>query len=394
MRDMEGAPRGRPASPALKVVVAPNSFKGSLTAAEAAAAIARGVREALPDAEVVEIPVADGGDGTVEALVSARKGTFRDVEVEGPLGDRVQARYGLIDGGRTGVVELAASSGLALIPVERLDAGKASTYGFGQLLEAVRKQGVESIIAGIGGSATNDGGAGMAQALGYRLLDSGGGDLPRGGAALAQLDRIDPSGFDLGWGSMSVMVASDVTNPLTGPQGATYTYGPQKGADPEAVRELDAALAHLAEVIAHDLGKRVADIPGAGAAGGAGAGLVAFLNARLVPGAPLIVEASGFTLALQGASLVITGEGRVDGQTAFGKAPGEVAKRARAAGIPTLLLAGSRGPGWESLSSMGVTSVVTLAQEADPEGHNLQVLMQEAAPALTRAAARAVQEML
>jgi glycerate kinase len=378
----------------MKIVVAPNSFKGSLTAAEAAAAIARGVREARPDAEVVEIPVADGGDGTVEALVSARKGTFRDVEVEGPLGDPVQAQYGLIDGGRTGVVELASSSGLALIPVERLDPRKASTYGFGQLLEAVRNQGVASIIAGIGGSATNDGGAGMAQALGYRLLDSASRDLPRGGATLSQLDRIDTSGFDLGWRSVSVMVASDVTNPLTGPQGATYTYGPQKGADPEAVRELDAALAHLAEVIARDLGKQVADFPGAGSAGGTGAGLVAFLNARLVPGAPLIVDASGFTLALQGASLVITGEGRVDGQTGFGKAPGEVAKRAKAAGIPTLLLAGSRGPGWESLSSMGVTSVVTLAQEADPEGHNLQVLMHDAAPALTRAAARAVQEML
>ncbi len=378
----------------MKIVVAPNAFKGSLSASQAAAAIARGVHEALPDAEVVEIPVADGGDGTVEALVSARKGTFRDAEVEGPLGDPVQAQYGLIDGGRTGVLELATSSGLALIPVERLDPRKASTYGFGQLLEAVRKQGVASIIAGIGGSATNDGGAGMAQALGYRLLDSAGRDLPRGGAALAQLDRIDPSGFDLGWRSVSVMVASDVTNPLTGPQGATHTYGPQKGADPEAVRELDAALAHLAEVIARDLDKQVADFPGAGAAGGAGAGLVAFLNARLVPGAPLVVDASGFTLALQGASLVITGEGRVDGQTAFGKAPGEVAKRAMSAGIPTLLLAGSRGPGWESLSSLGVTSVVTLAQEADPEGHNLQVLMHDAAPALTRAAARAVQEML
>jgi glycerate kinase len=292
------------------------------------------------------------------------------------------------------VVELASSSGLALIPVDRLDPRKASTYGFGQLLAAVRKQGVASIIAGIGGSATNDGGAGMAQALGYRLLDAGGRDLPRGGAPLAQLARIDSSGFDAGWRSVSVMVAGDVTNPLTGPLGATYVYGPQKGADPDALRELDQALARLAVVIERDLGKQVADIPGAGAAGGAGAGLVAFLDAKLVKGAPLVVDASGFDRALHGARLVITGEGRVDGQTAFGKAPGEVAKRAKSAGIPTLLLAGSRGPGWESLSSMGVTSVVTLAEEADPEGHNLQVLMHNAAPALTRAAAQAVQEML
>jgi len=378
----------------MKVVVAPNSFKGSLSAAEAATAIARGVRAARPDAEVIEIPVADGGEGTVDALVSSRKGTYKKVEVEGPLGDPARARYGLIESARTGVVELASASGLTLIPVERRDPRRASTYGFGQLLEAVRRQGVASIIAGIGGSATNDAGAGMAQALGYRLLDAGGHDLPRGGAALAHLERIDRSGFDQDWRSVRVMVACDVTNPLTGPQGATYVYGPQKGADPDAVRELDEALAHLAVVIERDLGKQVADIPGAGAAGGAGAGLVAFLDAKLVKGAPLVVDASGFDQALHGARLVITGEGRVDGQTAFGKAPGEVAKRAKSAGIPTLLLAGSRGPGWESLSSMGVTSVVTLAQEADPEGHNLQVLMHDAAPALTRAAARAVQEML
>ena len=378
----------------MKIVVAPNSFKGSLSASQAAAAIAQGVRQALPDAEVLEIPVADGGEGTVEALVSARKGTYREVNVEGPLGDPVRASYGVIDEGRTGVVELASASGLTLIPSERRDPRQASTYGFGQLLEAARRQGLASIIAGIGGSATNDGGAGMAQALGYRLLDAGGRDLPRGGAALAQLDRIDPSGFDPGWRSVSVMVACDVTNPLTGPQGASYVYGPQKGADPDAVRELDQALSHFSDVIEHDLGREVADIPGAGAAGGAGAGLVAFLDARLVRGAPLVVDASGFDQALKGAGLVITGEGRVDGQTAFGKAPGEVARRAKAAGIRTLLLAGSKGPGWETLSSMGVTRVVTLVTDGDPEGHNLQVLMHHAAPELTRAAARAVQELL
>jgi len=378
----------------LKIVVAPNSFKGSLSASQAAAAIARGVRAALPDADVLEIPVADGGEGTVEALVSARKGIYRSVEVEGPLGDPVQATYGVIDDGRTGVVELASASGLTLIPADKREPRKTSTYGFGQLLNAVRGQGVGSIIAGIGGSATNDGGAGMAQALGYRFLDTTGRDLPRGGAELARLERIDAAAFDAGWRSISVMVACDVTNPLTGPQGASYIYGPQKGADERAVRELDQALAHLAEIIERDLGRRVADVPGAGAAGGAGAGLIAFLDARLVPGAPLVVDASGFDRALPGARLVITGEGRVDGQTAFGKAPGEVAKRARAAGIPTLLLAGSKGPGWESLISIGVTSVVTLAQEGDPEGHNLQVLMRDAAQELTRAAARAVQEML
>ena len=378
----------------MKIIVAPNSFKGSLSAAQAAAAISRGVREAFSDAEVVEIPVADGGEGTVEALISARKGTFHSVPVEGPLGSPVQARYGLIDETRTGVVELASASGLTLIPPERRDPRKTSLFGFGQLLEAVRRHDVDSIIAGIGGSATNDGGAGMAQALGYRLLDARGRELPRGGAALAQLEHIDASGFDQGWRSVKVMVACDVTNPLTGPQGASYIYGPQKGADPETVRELDRALTRLAEVIERDLGLKVASVPGAGAAGGAGAGLIAFLDAKLVPGAPLVVEASGFDKALPGTRLVITGEGRVDDQTAYGKAPGEVARRARDAGIPTLLLAGSKGPGWESLSSLGVTRVVTLAEEGDPEGHNLQVLMRDAAQQLTRATARAVRQML
>jgi glycerate 2-kinase len=392
--DTEGAPRGRPDSPALKIVVAPNAFKGSLSAPQAAAAIARGVREVLPDAEVVEIPVADGGDGTVEALVSAHRGTLHSVEVEGPLGDRVTAVYGLIDDGVTGVVDLASASGLILIPPDRRDPRKSSTYGFGQLLEAARAAGVAKIIAGIGGSATNDGGAGMAQALGYRLLDASGRDLPRGGAALARLERIDPSGLDEGWNSVKVMVASDVVNPLTGPRGASYVYGPQKGATSETVQELDSALGHLAEVIERDLGLDVANIPGAGAAGGTGAGLLAFLRATLVPGAALVVDASGFDQALRGAGLVITGEGRVDGQTVDGKAPGEVASRAHKAGIPTLLLAGSRGPGWETLSAKGVTAVVTLSQEGDPEGHNLQDLMQDAGPALTRAAARAVKGVL
>jgi glycerate kinase len=372
----------------VKVVVAPNTFKGSLSAPEAAAAIARGVREAFPDAEVVQVPVADGGDGTVEALVSAQRGEYRTVQVEGPLGDPVLATYGLIEAGRTAVVELASASGLTLISAERRDPRKASTYGFGQLLAKVRADGVKQVIAGIGGSATNDGGAGMAQALGHRLLDSDSAELPRGGAALARLARIDASGFDPAWRSVTVMVASDVTNPLAGPLGASAVYGPQKGADDAAIRELDAALSHFAAVIARDLGKRVADVPGAGAAGGTGAGLLAFLDASLVPGAPLVVDASGFDATLKGADLVITGEGQADAQTGYGKAPGEVAKRAKAARIPVLLIAGSKGPGWEALSGLGVTEVVTL----DEEGDNLQQRMRDAGQLLTRIAARACKE--
>jgi len=283
------------------------------------------------------------------------------------------------------VVELAAASGLALLSLARRDPRKTSTFGFGQLLSDARQTGVGAVIAGIGGSATNDGGAGMAQAIGYRLLDAAGHDLPRGGAALAQLDRIDATNVDTGWSSVKVEVACDVTNPLTGLEGASFVYGPQKGADRQTVQMLDRALAHLAEVIERDLGKRVRDIPGSGAAGGTGAGLVAFLDAKLLPGAALVVDASGFDRQLSGAQLVITGEGRVDSQTAYGKAPGEVARRAQTAHIPTLLLAGSKGPGWEALSRQGVSAVVTLAEEGD----NLELLMRDADQALTRATIRA-----
>ncbi len=222
----------------------------------------------------------------------------------------------------------------------------------------------------------------MAQALGYRLLDANGRDLERGGAALARLERIDPAGFERWVPSVRVEVACDVTNPLTGPKGASAVYGPQKGADEAAVGELDAALSHFAEVIERDLGKRVADVPGAGAAGGTGAGLMAFLDASLVPGAPLIVSASGFDAKLRGADLVFTGEGRVDEQTAYGKAPGEVAKRGRAAGVPVVLLAGSKGPGWEALQGLGVTLVVTLTEE----GEDLQQALSDPEGSLTRAA--------
>jgi glycerate kinase len=374
----------------MKIIVAPNTFKGSMSATQAAKAITRGVLEVFPKADVVEIPVADGGEGTVEALVTAHAGTYGWVNVEGPLGAPVLASYGLIDGGRTAVVELASASGYVLITPAARDARKTSTYGFGQLIEAARKSGAESIIAGIGSSATNDGGAGMAEALGFRFLDNEGRELPRGGLALLRLERIDGSRLNPGWRSVKVKVACDVTNPLTGPQGASYVYGPQKGADPQTVRLLDKALGHFAEVIEKDLHKSVSDVPGAGAAGGTGAGLLAFLDATLVPGAALVIDASGLDKALPGAQLVITGEGRVDRQTAYGKAPGEIARRALAAGVPLLLMAGSKAKGWETLREKGVTAVEVLAQE----GENLQDLMLNPAPALTRATARAVRELL
>jgi glycerate kinase len=370
----------------LRFVAAPNPYKGSLGAPAAAAAIACGVRDAIPEAEVVQVPVADGGEGTVEALVAARGGELVTVPVRGPLGDPVDATFGLIEGGRTAVVELAASSGLPLVPLERRDPRVTSTYGFGQVLEAARRRGARRIIAGVGGSATNDACAGLAQALGFHLLDAGGRELPPGGLALARLDRIDASDVDPAWREVEVEVAVDVTNPLTGPEGASAVYGPQKGATPEMVRELDAALSRFAEVIGRD----VADLPGAGAAGGAGAGLVHFLGARLRRGAPLVVEAAGLDAALAGARAVFTGEGRVDLQSAYGKGPVEVARRARAAGVEAVLIAGSRGPGWEAVLAQGVSLVETLVDGddvravADAEAHAADLLRAAAARACRR----------
>jgi glycerate kinase len=333
---------------------------------------------------VVEVPVADGGEGTVDALVAAHKGRLVPVEVEGPLGEPVSARYGLIHDGRTAVVELASASGLPLVPPRRRDPRVSSTYGFGQLVAAARDAGAGAIIAGIGGSATNDGGAGMAQAIGYRLLDAGGRDLPRGGAALARLEHIDSSRVDPGWRRLDIKVACDVRNPLTGPEGATAVYGPQKGATPEMITLLDAALKRFAEVVRQDLGVDVDRLPGAGAAGGAGAGLFAFLGAELVPGAPLVVEASGLDKALDKAHLVFTGEGRVDAQTAYGKGPSEVARRAKSRGIPVVLLAGGLAKGWERVLDEGVTAVVPIAEGPA----TLEELQNEAEALLLRSAAR------
>lgn len=335
---------------------------------------------------MVEVPVADGGEGTVEALVAAAKGEFVEVMVEGPLGEPVTAVFGLIDGGHTGVVELASSSGLPLVPKDRRDPRVSSTYGFGQLLEQVRRLGVKRIIAGIGGSATNDAGAGMGQALGFRLLDRAGQEIPRGGAALSRLAAIDATGVDPGWRRVEVEVAGDVTNPLTGPEGATRVYGPQKGAGTEqTMAELDAALANFATVVARDLGVEVDRVPGAGAAGGAGAGLVAFLGARLTRGAPLVVDASGLDRALAGARAVFTGEGRVDRQTAYGKGPAEVIRRAEARGVQAVLLAGILGDGWDTLGYR----VYPLGDGTQPP----EFLEANAVELIERAAARATRDL-
>ncbi len=367
----------------MRVVVAPNAFKGSLSALEAAEAIAEGVRAAAADAELVLVPIADGGDGTVDALVAATRGERRTLRVRGPLGDPVDAEYGLIDGGSTAVIEMARAAGLALVPPEKRDPRVTTTYGVGELLQHAYDGGARHFIVGIGGSATNDGGAGMAQALGYHLLDETGRELPPGGLALERLARIHVGGVHASWKEADVEVASDVTNPLTGPRGASAVYGPQKGAAPEVVVKLDAALEHFAEIIHRDLGVDVQQLPGAGAAGGLGAGLVAFTGARLRPGAELIMDALHFDERLIGAHLVITGEGRLDSQTArFGKGPAAVARHAKNAGIPVVAIGGSIAEETELLLLFdGLEATVV-------EPCALEEAIAQARPLLVRAATR------
>lgn len=373
----------------MRIVVAPNAFKGSLSAVEAAEAIAEGIRAAAPDAEVALVPIADGGDGTVDALVAASNGELRRLRVRGPLGEPVDADYGVIENGSTAVVEMAQAAGLALVPRERRDPGVTTTYGVGELLQKAFDGGARHFIVGIGGSATNDGGAGMAQALGYHLLDENGHELPPGGLALRNLARIHVGGVHASWTEAEVEVASDVSNPLTGPNGASAIYGPQKGATPEMVAKLDAALRRLADVIRRDLGVDVEDLPGAGAAGGLGAGLVAFTGAQLRPGAEMVMEALKLDDRLTGADLVFTGEGRLDAQTArFGKGPAAVARHARNAGIPVIALGGSLA----DEAQLGLLFDGLEATVIEPG--SLEQAIAQARPLLARAANRAIRLVL
>ena len=344
----------------MRIVAATQAFKGSLSALDAAKAVEGGVRRVLPDAEVVAVPVADGGDGTLETLVDALGGEVRAKSVTGPLGEPVVAEWGALADGTTAVVEMARSSGIALVPAEKRNPLLATTYGLGELIRRALEQDFRSFIVGIGGSATNDAGAGMAQALGARLLDSDGRELPRGGAALAMLHSIDLSALDRRATESRFLVACDVSNPLTGPEGASAIYGPQKGATEEMVAQLDLALGRFAEVVSGDLGIDAGDRPGAGAAGGLGAGLVAFLEAELSPGVDIVLDAVGLDGHLEGADLVITGEGSLDYQTVYNKAPIGVARRAKARGIPVVAVAGSLGERFELVHERGIDAAVAI----------------------------------
>jgi glycerate 2-kinase len=344
----------------MKIIIAPDSFKESLSSIEVARQIEAGFREIFPDAEIFKLPVADGGEGTVEALVAATGGEIRKVHVSGPLGTQVEAFYGVCGNGRTAVIEMAAASGLALVPTDRRNPFLTSSFGTGQLIRRVLDDGLRHLIIGIGGSATNDAGAGMLQALGVRLLDGQGQDLPAGGGALSRLTKIDISGLDTRLSDCIVEVACDVDNPLTGKRGASAVFGPQKGATPAMVAELDANLANFARRVERDLGRSIDTAPGAGAAGGMGGALMAFLEARLRPGIEIVLDAVDLKTLMRDADLVITGEGRIDGQSVFGKTPVGVARIARQQGVPVIALAGSLGPDAEDVLDCGIQALFSV----------------------------------
>jgi len=344
----------------MKVIIAPDSFKESLSSLEVAAEIEAGFRDVFPQADYVKLPIADGGEGTVEALVAATGGQVMDAEVVGPLGEKVNAFYGVCGDERTVVIEMAAASGLALVLPELRNPLMTTSYGTGELIRMSLDAGYLDFVIGIGGSATNDGGVGMLQALGVRFLDRDGKEIGYGGGSLAGLARIDVSGLDARLVDAQIEVACDVNNPLTGPTGASAVFGPQKGATPEMVAELDRCLAHYAELIRRDIGKDVETEPGAGAAGGMGAALLAFLPAQLRPGVQIVIGHIGLEELVTGADLVITGEGCIDAQSVFGKAPVGIAEVARKHAVPVIAIAGSLGQGAEDVGQCGISALFSV----------------------------------
>ena len=347
----------------MKIVVAPDSFKGSVSALEAAQAIEQGLRRVFPEAVIEKVPMADGGEGTVQSLVDATGGHIRTHRVLAPLGNEVDAKFGILADGETAVIEMASASGLTLVAPDKRNPLRTTTYGTGQLIHAALEAGCRRLIIGIGGSATNDGGVGMAEALGVRSLDADGNQIPRGGANLGQLRSIDITGLHPAITETETVVACDVNNPLTGPDGASHVYGPQKGATSEMIETLDACLGHFDKILTQTLGKSFNDTPGAGAAGGLGAGLMAFLNAELKLGVDIMIDAVKLEERVKDAALVFTGEGQLDFQTAFGKTPVGVAKVAKAHNIPVIAIAGGIAEGAEAVYEAGIDAMLGIVQE-------------------------------
>jgi len=363
----------------IRFLIACDSFKGSASSKQVGEAIKSGILRAVPDAHVEVVPVADGGEGTVQALVDATGGRLVTATVTNPIGEKIEATFGILGDGQTAVIEMAAASGLTLIPPEKRNPWVTTTYGTGELIKAALEHGCRKIIIGIGGSATNDAGAGMAQALGVKLLDEHGKQIGFGGGELGRLRRIDMSGLDKRATEAEFIVACDVDNPLTGERGASYVYAPQKGATPEMLPKLDSNLRHFAEVVRQQLGIDVEHVPGSGAAGGLGAGLMAFLKAKLRKGTEIVFELVKLDEKIASADIVITGEGQIDAQTVFGKTPIGVAKLAKQYGKPVIAITGSIGDGADSVHSHGIDAMFSIVNRPMP----LEKAMKEVEALLT-----------
>jgi glycerate kinase len=372
----------------VKIVIAPDSFKESLSALAVAAAIEAGMREIFPDADFLKLPVADGGEGTVQALIDATGGRRVAARVAGPLGTQVDAFYGLTGDGDA-VIEMAAASGLELVAPPARDPRTATSRGTGELILHALDRGSRRFVLGVGGSATNDGGAGMLQALGVRLLDNEGVEIGPGGAALARLARIDLAGLDPRIADSTFDIACDVSNPLTGPRGASAIFGPQKGATPAMVAQLDASLAHYADIVAAECGSDRRELAGAGAGGGIALAMVVFLQGRLRPGIEIVTEAVRLDDAVRGADLVVTGEGRIDGQTVNGKTPMGVARVAAIHGVPVVAIGGGLAPDAGAVHAHGIDAVFaavsrpcTVAEALADAAQNLRTAARNVAAAL------------
>lgn len=344
----------------MNIIIAPDSFKESLSSLEVATAIESGFKVVFPKATYTKLPIADGGEGTVEALITATNGLTISTHVIGPLGEEIESFYGVCGDDETVVIEMAASSGLDLVPRNLRNPLITTSYGIGELILKALDSGFRKFIIGIGGSATNDAGAGMLQALGVKLLDNEDNEIGYGGANLASLSKIDISGLDTRIKESYIEVACDVNNPLTGSNGASAIFGPQKGATPQMVEELDKCLSHFAQIVRKDLGKDIENVPGAGAAGGIGGAMLGFLDAKLLPGVDIVIEQTGLKKLVSNADLVITGEGRIDGQSIFGKAPVGVAKVAKEFGVPVIGIAGSLGSDVCVVREHGINAVFSV----------------------------------
>lgn len=367
----------------MKIVVAPDSFKGSSSSIEVCRALSSGLRRILPSAGIVGIPVADGGEGTVDAVITAAGGEKISTTVTGPAGNPVKASFGVLPNDRA-VIEMAAASGLTLVPPGKRNPLVTTTFGTGELIKAALDSGSREILIGIGGSATNDAGIGMAQALGVSFRDEAGREAGFGGGELAKIERIDLSGADPRLRECRITIACDVTNPLYGPDGAACVYAKQKGATPGMIRILDDGLRHFASVLHSALQRDISAIPGTGAAGGLGAGLVAFCGGVLSSGIDAVLDLVRFDSYLAGTDLVITGEGRLDGQSLFGKVPVGVARRAKRHGIPVVAIVGDIGPNFENVYSAGISAVVSTVNRAMP----LREAIRESLPLLEETAER------